>query len=294
MLDIGWSELLVIAVVLIVVVGPKDLPPMIRAFGKTMAGLRKMAGDFRSQFDEALKEADMDDVRQTISDVRNLNPTNSLRDAMNPLRQLGNEIRSDLQGATTPPSSTATSAPADLSAVSLSEPEMKLPDGPPVIATEASTANATPATGPATAAPATVPATVAPAAVAAATAQVQPGVAEKPKAVRKRAPAKSVQEVEAEKVAAKPKRVAKTVSAKADALDTTSAKTVVPKSSKPKTLTEAGAKIGKAKAAKATVAAGKPMVELAKAIVDQGSAETTAGSTPAQTAKTAKAKKGEA
>lgn len=294
MLDIGWSELLVIAVVLIVVVGPKDLPPMIRAFGKTMAGLRKMAGDFRSQFDEALKEADMDDVRQTISDVRNLNPTNSLRDAMNPLRQLGNEIRSDLQGATTPPSSPATSAPADLSAVSLSEPEMKLPDGPPVIATEASTANPTPATGPATAAPATVPATVAPAAVAAATAQVQPGVAEKPKAVRKRAPAKSVQEVEAEKVAAKPKRVAKTVSAKADALDTTSAKTVVPKSSKPKTLTEAGAKIGKAKAAKATVAAGKPMVELAKAIVDQGSAETIAGPTPAKTAKTAKAKKGEA
>lgn len=294
MLDIGWSELLVIAVVLIVVVGPKDLPPMIRAFGKTMAGLRKMAGDFRSQFDEALKEADMDDVRQTISDVRNLNPTNSLRDAMNPLRQLGNEIRSDLQGATTPPSSTATSAPADLSAVSLSEPEMKLPDGPPVIATEASTASATPATGPATAAPATVPATVAPAAVAAATAQAQPGVAEKPKAVRKRAPAKSVQEVEAEKVAAKPKRVAKTVSAKADALDTTSAKTVVPKSSKPKTLTEAGAKLGKVKAAKATVAAGKPMVELAKAIVDQGSAEATAGSTPAKTAKTAKAKKGEA
>ncbi len=294
MLDIGWSELLVIAVVLIVVVGPKDLPPMIRAFGKTMAGLRKMAGDFRSQFDEALKEADMDDVRQTISDVRNLNPTNSLRDAMNPLRQLGNEIRSDLQGATIPPSSTATSAPADLSAVSLSEPEMKLPDGPPVIATEASTANPTPATGPATAAPATVPATVAPAAVAAATAQVQPGIAEKPKAVRKRAPAKSVQEVEAEKVSAKPKRVAKTVSAKADALDTTSVKTVVPKSSKPKTLTEAGAKLGKVKAAKATVAAGKPMVELAKAIVDQGSAETIAGSTPAKTAKTAKAKKGEA
>jgi sec-independent protein translocase protein TatB len=113
MFDIGWSELLVIAVVLIVVVGPKDLPPMIRAFGKTMAGLRKMAGDFRTQFDEALKEADMDDVRQTISDVRNLNPTNSLRDAMNPLRQLGNEIKSDLQKATAAPDSlSSTPAPA--------------------------------------------------------------------------------------------------------------------------------------------------------------------------------------
>ncbi|SPZ35050.1 Sec-independent protein translocase protein TatB [Agrobacterium tumefaciens] len=142
MFDIGWSELLVIAVVLIVVVGPKDLPPMIRAFGKTMAGLRKMAGDFRTQFDEALKEADMDDVRQTISDVRNLNPTNSLRDAMNPLRQLGNEIKSDLQKATAAPDGlSSTPAPATSEPVaplvSVPEPEMKLPDAPPVVAAPA-------------------------------------------------------------------------------------------------------------------------------------------------------------
>lgn len=177
MFDIGWSELLVIAVVLIVVVGPKDLPPMIRAFGKTMAGLRKMAGDFRTQFDEALKEADMDDVRQTISDVRNLNPTNSLRDAMNPLRQLGNEIKSDLQKATSPSdglSSTAAPATSEPVAplVNVPEPDMKLPDSPPAVAA--------------------APAPVAAASVA----------AEKPK----RARAKSIATVEAEAVAAKPKR----------------------------------------------------------------------------------------
>lgn len=158
MFDIGWSELLVIAVVLIVVVGPKDLPPMIRAFGKTMAGLRKMAGDFRTQFDEALKEADMDDVRQTISDVRNLNPTNSLRDAMNPLRQLGNEIKSDLQKATTPPEglssspATSTAAPATSEPVaplvSIPEPEMKLPDTPPVTASAPVAAPVVPAEKP--------------------------------------------------------------------------------------------------------------------------------------------------
>ncbi|WP_144574064.1 Sec-independent protein translocase protein TatB [Agrobacterium sp. DE0009] len=190
MFDIGWSELLVIAVVLIVVVGPKDLPPMIRAFGKTMAGLRKMAGEFRSQFDEALKEADMDDVRQTISDVRNLNPTNSLRDAMNPLRQLGNEIKSDLQKATTPPDSlsstpaTSTAAPATSEPVaplvSVPEPEMKLPDTPPV-----------------TAAPVAAPVV--------------------PVEKTKRARAKSIATVEAEAVAAKPKRAsrAKAVAASA-------------------------------------------------------------------------------
>lgn len=100
MLDIGWTELLVIAVVMIVVVGPKDLPPMLRAFGKIMRKLTGMASDFRHQFDDALREADLDDVRKTIHDAQRLNPANSLRDAMNPLRQMGNELKADLQRST--------------------------------------------------------------------------------------------------------------------------------------------------------------------------------------------------
>jgi sec-independent protein translocase protein TatB len=105
MFSIGWTELLVVAIVLIVVVGPKDLPPMLRAFGKMTSNLRKMAGDFRTQFDEALREADIEDVRKTISDAKSLNPANSLRDAINPLRQMGQDIRNDLQKATQMPSS---------------------------------------------------------------------------------------------------------------------------------------------------------------------------------------------
>jgi sec-independent protein translocase protein TatB len=100
MFDIGWTELLVIAVVLIVVVGPKDLPPMLRAFGKMTQRARKVAGEFRAQFDEALREADIDEVRQTLNDAQKLNPMNSLREAMNPLRQMGNDIKADLQRST--------------------------------------------------------------------------------------------------------------------------------------------------------------------------------------------------
>ncbi|PYE42585.1 sec-independent protein translocase protein TatB [Rhizobium sp. PP-F2F-G20b] len=102
MLDVGWTELVVIAIVLIIVVGPKDLPPMLRTFGKMMSKMRGMATDFRHQFDEALREADLDDVRKTLSDAQKLNPANSLREAMNPLRQMGNDIKADLQKATRP------------------------------------------------------------------------------------------------------------------------------------------------------------------------------------------------
>ncbi|MBY5750696.1 MULTISPECIES: Sec-independent protein translocase protein TatB [Rhizobium] len=134
MFDIGWTELLVIAVVLIVVVGPKDLPPMLRAFGKMTQRARKVAGDFRAQFDEALREAELDDVRQTISDAQKLNPVNSLREAMNPLRQMGNEIKADLQKATTV-TENKTEVPPD--AVAASTPSMSLPETPPLVTTPA-------------------------------------------------------------------------------------------------------------------------------------------------------------
>ena len=101
MLDVGWTELVVIAIVLIIVVGPKDLPPMLRTFGKMMTKMRGMANDFRQQFDEALKEADLDEVRKTLSDAQKLNPANTIREAMNPLRQMGNDIKADLQKVTT-------------------------------------------------------------------------------------------------------------------------------------------------------------------------------------------------
>ena len=100
MLDIGWTELLVIAVILIVVVGPKDLPPMIRAFGKMTKRLRQTAGEFRAQFDEALREAELDDLKKSVDDVRSLNPATSIREALNPLRQMGQEIKSDLERST--------------------------------------------------------------------------------------------------------------------------------------------------------------------------------------------------
>jgi sec-independent protein translocase protein TatB len=107
MLEVGWSELLVIAIILIVVVGPKDLPAMMRTFGRVMGRVRTMANDFRSQFDEAMREAELDDVRKGLSEVNKYNPATSIRDAVNPIRQFGQDLKADLQKA-----STITSKPA--------------------------------------------------------------------------------------------------------------------------------------------------------------------------------------
>ena len=86
MFDIGWSEILVIAVVAIIVVGPKELPRMLRAFGKTMGQVRRTANDFRRQFDEALREAerevDLEDTRKQLQGISRMDP---LKDAQKDL-----------------------------------------------------------------------------------------------------------------------------------------------------------------------------------------------------------------
>ncbi|CDZ52795.1 Sec-independent protein translocase protein TatB [Neorhizobium galegae] len=179
MFDIGWTELLVIAIVLIVVVGPKDLPPMLRAFGKMTTNLRKMAGDFRAQFDEALKESELDDVRKTISDAQRLNPTNALRDAINPLRQMGQEIRADLQKATQLPTAGVSQTDAEAQqAVEGTSPVDAAPEIPANFPTATPTSTMPPVT--------TAPAQSVPAA-AEAEAEAVAAVAEKPKPVRKTA-----------------------------------------------------------------------------------------------------------
>ena len=97
MFDIGWSELLIIAIVMIVVVGPKDLPKMLRAFGKATARMRATANEFKQQFDEALKEAELDDVKNIIDETRKLNPRSKITQVFDPIRSAGQDLRAGLQ-----------------------------------------------------------------------------------------------------------------------------------------------------------------------------------------------------
>jgi sec-independent protein translocase protein TatB len=68
MFDIGWSELLVIGVVAVVVVGPKELPRLMRTFGHYTGKLRAMASDFQRQFEDAVRETEIDEVRKAMHD----------------------------------------------------------------------------------------------------------------------------------------------------------------------------------------------------------------------------------
>lgn len=82
MFDIGWSELLVIAVVALIAIGPKELPGVLRMVGQWVGKARRMAADFQGQFNEAMREAEMADIKkqfdETAAAARDLSPVNLL------------------------------------------------------------------------------------------------------------------------------------------------------------------------------------------------------------------------
>jgi sec-independent protein translocase protein TatB len=107
MFDIGWGELVVIGVVALVAIGPKELPSVLRAVGQWTGKIRRMAAEFQGQFQEAMREAQMADVRQEIEKAADLGNINPLADVQRDLDKTMVEADAQLAHNTTPPSTTA-------------------------------------------------------------------------------------------------------------------------------------------------------------------------------------------
>ncbi len=166
MFEIGWSEILVIAVVAIVVFPSKDLPKLLRTVGQTVGRVRRMAGDFQSQFNQALREAereiDLEETRKQVQDLKDANPLTSIRSALDPLRAAGEDIGRTITGAATPmsdprpptgvvaePGEPLKLGPADEpAALSTPAPEAPTPRLAPVQQAPAEPATAVPAPAP--------------------------------------------------------------------------------------------------------------------------------------------------
>src|ERR1041384_6425443 len=69
MFGIGWSEFVVIGVVALIAIGPKELPGVLRMVGQSLGKIRRMANEFQGQFQEAMREAEMADVKKQIDDL---------------------------------------------------------------------------------------------------------------------------------------------------------------------------------------------------------------------------------
>jgi sec-independent protein translocase protein TatB len=111
MFDIGWSELVLIGVVALIAIGPKELPGVLRMVGQWMGKARKMAAEFQGQFQEAMREAEMADLKKSFDEVKEaatgFNPLSSLQ------KDVSDALRVDaLDKPAEASSTTAVEAPA--------------------------------------------------------------------------------------------------------------------------------------------------------------------------------------
>ncbi len=74
MLDLSWSHILIVLIVALVVVGPKDLPRLMRIAGQWMGKARRMADEFRKSFDDMARQSELDELRQEIENLRSERP----------------------------------------------------------------------------------------------------------------------------------------------------------------------------------------------------------------------------
>lgn len=72
--DLSWSHMLLVLVVALVVVGPKDLPKVMHAMGRWAGKARAMADQFRNSFDEMARQSELDDLRKELDELRNARP----------------------------------------------------------------------------------------------------------------------------------------------------------------------------------------------------------------------------
>jgi sec-independent protein translocase protein TatB len=127
MFDIGWSELVVIGIVALIVIGPKELPGVLRMLGQWMTRIRRMAAEFQGQFNEAMREAEMADLKKQVEQI-----SESARDLTNfyPLDTARREIEGTLDDKPKPADGAPSATEPDLGdarAAALAAPAASLP-----------------------------------------------------------------------------------------------------------------------------------------------------------------------
>jgi sec-independent protein translocase protein TatB len=109
MFDISWTEFLLIGVVALIFIGPKELPAVLRTVGQWTRRIRSMAADFQGQFQEAMREAEMADLKKQVDDIaHDIKSYDPLKDVRADVEAAGKDIQSSLEKPAESAAETAT------------------------------------------------------------------------------------------------------------------------------------------------------------------------------------------
>ena len=112
MFDIGWSELAVIAVVALIVIGPRDLPRVLYTAGKMAGKARAMLREVQQGIEDIGREAELEDMRKKIESVRDVDLHKQIRNSVDPSGEIEAAFDTDVERRPATPTVTQPSTPA--------------------------------------------------------------------------------------------------------------------------------------------------------------------------------------
>ena len=122
MFNIGWGEFLIIGIVALIVIGPKELPVVLRTVGQWMTKLRRMASEFQGQFQEAMREAELADLKKQVDDMTTQAQSYANFDPVGEVRKEFESTQQQIESAIThTPPAEASASPAGAEAPSKPE-----------------------------------------------------------------------------------------------------------------------------------------------------------------------------
>lgn len=131
MFDMSWGEIMVIGGVALIVIGPKDLPKALRTVGQMTAKVRRLAGEFQTQFSEAMREADLQDVKKEMEGLQR-DVSSATSGTFNPIQTIRDELKGAVESGPPSPSSGSNDDPPHQASSTSSSEWSPLPEPPSV------------------------------------------------------------------------------------------------------------------------------------------------------------------
>src|SRR4051795_11656491 len=138
MFDLGWSKIIIIGLVALVVIGPKELPGALRTLGQWMTKIRRMASEFQTQFQDAIREAELAELKKEVDDMAakasSYTQYNPLEDVRKDIEKAAGDLPpfdAHAESGSTAPAPAAPAVSESATAAAMAPPAAPEPTAPP-------------------------------------------------------------------------------------------------------------------------------------------------------------------
>ena len=101
MFSFGWSEIALTVIIIVIVVGPKEIPNLLRHIGSFSRSIKKISREFKKSLNDIAEESDLKDVKDSISEIKNikkdLDPTKEIKNEFNSIKDTANVFEKEIK-----------------------------------------------------------------------------------------------------------------------------------------------------------------------------------------------------